>query len=315
MQHVRETILLGIIAVIPLVSACSQNKKQAANQGNGPGWSASFDSLGQQFQHIRRTYMQDSTRMSPQARMTFHNMQSLWGQMSAMRAGMMQRGGKKNGGRGMMGNGGMMNGRGMMGRKGMGQGMMGRGSMMRFNEMNQQMFSYCQGLQQMMQQSGNSNMAQMYGQMAGRMKSFISQLPEDTTSTPPAPEGSAAVPDGSVLFASNCSSCHGANGAGMSGVFPPLNGSTVVTGDTETLTKILLDGLQGPVTVAGGHYNGMMPAFGNTLSDAQIAAVLTYVRSLPKNNKGSVTPGEVQKVRKETASRRQSWTPDELGLK
>lgn len=313
MPHVRKTILLFVIAVIPLVSACSQNKQQAANQGNGPGWSASFDSLGQQFQHIRQVYMQDSTRMSPQARMMFHNMQSLWGQMSTMRAGMMQNGGKK--GRGMMGNQGMMNGQGMMGGKGMGQGMMGRGSMMRFNEMNQQMLSYCQGMQQMMQQSGNSNMAQMYGQMAGRMKSFMSQLPEDTTSAPTNPEESAAVPDGSVIFASNCTSCHGTNGQGMSGVFPPLNGSSVVTGDKATLAKIVLHGLQGPVTVAGSQYNGMMPAFGNTLNDAQIAAVLTYIRSLPKNDKGNVAPDEVKDVRKKISSHRQAFTPDELGLK
>jgi len=308
MPHIRKTILLAVIAVIPLVSACSQNKQQASSQ-KGPGWSASFDSLGQQFQHIRQVYMQDSTHMSPQARMMFHNMQSLWGQMSAMRAGMMQNGGKN--GRGMMGNQGMMNGRGMMG----GKGMMGRGSMMRFSEMNQQMMSYSQGMQQMMQQSGNSNMAQMYGQMAGRMKSFMSQLPLDTTSAPATPEGSVAVPDGSVIFASNCSSCHGTNGQGMSGVFPPLNGSSVVTGDTETLTKILLHGLQGPVTVAGSQYNGMMPAFGNTLNDTQIAAVLTYIRSLPKNDKGNVTPEEVKDVRKEISSHRQAFTPDELGLK
>ncbi len=314
MPNLREMILLAVIAVAPLVSACSQNKKQATNQGNGPGWSASFDSLGQQFQHIRQTYMQDSTRMSPQARMVFHNMQSLWGQMGTMRAGMMQNGGNKKG-RGMMGNQGMMNNAGMMGGNRMGNGMMGSGSMMRFNEMNQQMLSYCQGLQQMMSQSGNTNMAGMYGQMAGRMKAFISQLPEDTTTAPASPEGSTPVEDGSVIFASNCSPCHGSNGKGMRGVFPPLNGSPIVTGDKNTIIKILLNGLQGQVTVARSKYNGIMPSFGKTLSDAQIAAVLTYVRSLPDNKAGNVTTDEVQNVRKETNSRRQAWTPGELGLK
>jgi cbb3-type cytochrome c oxidase subunit III len=180
--------------------------------------------------------------------------------------------------------------------------------------MNQQMFSYCQGMHQMMQKN-NSGMASLYGQMTKRMQSLLSELPEDTTSAQVSPEGSVAVPDGSVIFASNCASCHGADGAGISGVFPPLDGSAVVTGDKETLAKILLDGLQGAVSVAGGHYNGMMPAFGNTLSDAQIAAVLTYVRSMPDNKAGNITTGEVQNIRKETNSRRQPWTPGELGLK
>lgn len=310
MPHVRKMILLTAIAVIPLVSACSQNKQKATNQGSRPGWSASFDSLGQQFQHIRQVYTQDSTRMSAQARMMFHNMQSLWGQMSAMRAGMMQNGGNRKG-RGMMGNQGMMNGRGMMG----GNGMMGRGSMMQFNEMNQQMLSYCQGMQQMMQQSGNTNMAGMYGRMAGRMQAFISRLPKDTTSAPASPVESEAVPDGSVVFASNCTGCHGANGEGVGGVFPPVNGSSVVKGDKETLIKILLDGLHGPVLVSGKQYNSIMPAFGNLLSDTQVAAVLTYLRALPDNKTGNVTASEVQNVRKATASQHQAWTPEELGLK
>ncbi|HKI47573.1 MAG TPA: cytochrome c [Balneolales bacterium] len=305
-------ILLAIIAVIPLVSACSQNKQQAS-KGSRPAWSANFDSIGISLQQIHRDYMQDSTRMSPQARMIYHNMRSLWAQMSNVRTQMMQNGGM-NKGRGMMGNGGMMNGRGMMRGNGTGQGMMGRGSMMRFNEMNQQMLSYCQGMRQMMQKN-NPGMASMYGHMANRMQSLLTELPKDTTAAPASSEGSVAVPDGSVIFASNCASCHGADGAGVSGVFPPLNGSSVVTGDKETLTKILLDGLQGTVAVAGGHYNGMMPAFGNTFSDAQIAAVLTYVRSLPDNKAGNISTGDVQNVRKETKSRRQAWTPGELGLK
>ncbi len=311
MAHVRKMIVLVVSAVIPLVSACSQNKPQVSNQDKNLAWSTSFDSLGSQFQQIRQAYMQDSTRMSPQARMMYHNIQSLWSQMSGMRSGMMQNGGKRKG-RGMMGNQGMMNGRGMMG----GNGMMGQGSMMRFNEMNQQMYSYCQGMQQIMHQAGNTNMAGIYGQMANKMKSFISELPEDTTSSAPVTtEGSAAVPDGSVIFASNCTGCHGTNGQGMSGVFPPLNGSSVAAGDKGTLTRIILNGLQGQVTVAGSHYNGMMPAFGSTLSDAQIAAVLSYVRLLPDNKAGSVTATEVHNVRKETSSQHQAWTPDELGLK
>lgn len=307
MPYLKKMILLSAIAITPLVSACSQNKQQV-NKERRPVWSANFDAVGIQLQQIHREYMQDSTQFSQKERLMYHNMRSLWAQMSTVRSEIMQKGAKKNG-RGMMGNGGMMRGQG----KGMGAGMMGRGSMMRFNEMNQQMLSYCQGMRQMMQKN-NHGLASMYGHMMNRMHSLLSELPKDTTSAPVSPQGSVAVPDGSVIFASNCASCHGADGTGINGVFPPLNGSSIVTGDTETLTKILLDGLQGSVKVSGTQYNGLMPAFGNTLSDAQIAAVLTYVRSLPDNKTGNITASEVQNIRKETTSRHQAWTPGELGL-
>lgn len=299
--------------MLPLVSACSQNKKSQTQQGSQPAWTANFDSLGQQFKTIQRKYMQDSTKWSPQARQMYGYMQSLWSQMGTLKSGMMGRNGMRRGN-------GMMNGGGMMGGNRMGRGMMDRGmmngqAMMRFHNMNQQMMSYAQGMQQMMQQSGNSHMAAMYGQMASGMQRMMSQLPIDTTATPAAPPKSGPIADGVSLFAANCSSCHGSNGSGMSGVFPPLNGSSIVQGDKSTLAKILLHGLQGPVTVRGNRYNGMMPSFGGTLSDAQIAAILTYVRSMSENKTTGISTDDVNKVRKETASHQQAWSPDELGLK
>ncbi len=313
MKNIKNILLVIIVGMLPLVSACSQNKKNNAVQPNQPGWVTKFDSLEQQYTQIHQAYMQDSTQWSPQARQMFDQMQSMWAQMGTMKSQMMGQNGTRRGN-------GMMNGGGMMGGNQMGKGMMGRGmmngqAMMRFHNKNQQMMSYSQGMQQMMQQSGNSHMASMYGQMASGMRQMMSQLPVDTTATASVPETSGSLPNGSLLFAANCGSCHGSKGSGMSGVFPPLNGSSIAQGDKSTLTKIILHGLQGPVTVSGRKYNGIMPSFVGTLNDAQIAAILTYVRSMPKNNTGSVSAGEVTKIRKETASHTHMWSPDELGLK
>ncbi|HUZ60400.1 MAG TPA: cytochrome c [Hanamia sp.] len=248
--------------------------------------------------------------MSPESRMIFHNMESLWAQMSNMRAGRMRNTGKENGH-------GMMGSRGMMGSKGMGEnGMMGEGmSMMQFHNMNQQMMSYSQGMHQMMQQSGNTRMAAMYGQMIARMQQMTSELPANRDLVTSAPESPGSAYSVASLYVSNCSSCHGANGSGIKGAFPPLNGSSIVQGDKETLTKILLHGLQGQVTVKGDQYNGTMPSFGSILSDGQISDILTYVRSLPNNKSGSVSTEQVSSVRKESSSHQQLWTPDELELK
>ncbi len=60
--------------------------------------------------------------------------------------------------------------------------------------------------------------------------------------------------------------------AWLPGVFPPLVGSEWVTGPPETLVRIILNGLQGPIEVAGQTYNGAMPAWAQQLSGQEIAA-------------------------------------------
>lgn len=88
----------------------------------------------------------------------------------------------------------------------------------------------------------------------------------------------AASVDGSVVYAGNCSACHQANGLGLSGVFPPLVASDWVLEDQARLVQILLHGINGELVVNGVTYNGVMPAFPQ-LSDPELAAVLTYIRS------------------------------------
>ncbi|HKJ46688.1 MAG TPA: cytochrome c [Balneolales bacterium] len=309
MAQIRNVILFIIVALL-MISACGRQKKQPAVQQQQPKWTSSFDSLRQQYRSIHMAYTQDSTRMSPQAQQMYGHMRTLWSNMQGMKTGMMQ----------MMGNGRMMNGRGMMGGDRTGRGMMGMGSrpgqsMMRFREMNQQMLSYCQGMQQIMTQENDTQMAAMYGQMINRARRMMSQLPPDTSYVSGAPDKTAAVTDGADIFTANCSSCHGMIGEGINGVFPPLNGSSIAKGDKETLVKIVLKGLQGPVTVRGETYNNIMPAFGSTLSDAQMAAVLTYLRSLSQNNAGEISSDEVSDIRNKIKTRNQPWNASELGIK
>ncbi len=303
----RSAIVL--LPLIFLLWACNnQPGNHSKNQTNEPEWVANFDSVGLQFQDIRAAYRRDSSGLSPQSRMIFQNMETLWAQISRMQGGRMQQTAKENSD-GMMGNGGMM------GRRGMGtNGMMEGRSMMQFHNMNQQMMSYVQGMHQMMQQSGNSSVASMYGQMANRLQQMISKFQLVKGAAPSSSGTSGAALNGASLFVANCSSCHGAYGAGITVAFPPLNGSSVVQGDKETLIKILLDGLQGQVTVKGDQYNGMMPSFGEVLSDEEISATLIYIRSMPGNTSGGISTGEVNKVRNETSAHQQAWTANELGL-
>lgn len=132
--------------------------------------------------------------------------------------------------------------------------------------------------------------------------------------------GAAAAPDPMVLgkkvFTQNCAVCHQANGEGVAGQFPPLVASEWVLsnewhGDNH-LVKVVLNGLQGVVTVKGSQYNNVMAPWGKVLKDDQIAAVLTYVRNEWGNKADPITPEFVAKVREQAKDRSEPWTQKEL---
>jgi hypothetical protein len=102
----------------------------------------------------------------------------------------------------------------------------------------------------------------------------------------------------------------------VAGQFPPLVDSEWVLGQDwhgdNHLVKIVLNGLQGVVTVKGQPYNNAMAPWGAVLKDDQIAAVLTYIRN-EWGNKGPAIPVEfVSKVREQTKGRVDPWTQKEL---
>lgn len=102
---------------------------------------------------------------------------------------------------------------------------------------------------------------------------------------------------GASVFAANCQSCHGADGAGVAGTFPPLAGDSVVNGtDADVHVRIVLHGLSGK-TIGGTHYAAQMPAFASQLSDAEIAAVVDHERTSWGNHGPTVTPEEVKRDR------------------
>lgn len=96
----------------------------------------------------------------------------------------------------------------------------------------------------------------------------------------------AQAADGRQLFLDNCSACHQVTGKGIPGAFPALAGSKVALGPAPAAAGIVLNG------------KGGMPAFRDDLSDADIAAVLTYVRSAWGNKAPGLTVAVVSPVRR-----------------
>ncbi|HPF73327.1 MAG: copper-containing nitrite reductase [Lysobacteraceae bacterium] len=104
---------------------------------------------------------------------------------------------------------------------------------------------------------------------------------------------------GSVLFNGTCSVCHQSNGEGLPGVFPPLAKSDYLKAHRDQLIGIVLNGLNGPVTVNGKDYNSVMPPMSQHTDD-EIANILTYVLNSWGNDGGQVTKDDVAKVREAT---------------
>ncbi|HJV84268.1 MAG TPA: c-type cytochrome [Noviherbaspirillum sp.] len=123
--------------------------------------------------------------------------------------------------------------------------------------------------------------------------------------------GGAGAVDGAQIFGAQCAACHQASGSGVPGVFPPLAGSEWVNGKDSLAANILLHGISGKLTVKGQAYQGAMPAFGDKLSDAQIAAVLSHVRTQFGNSAGKVDEAAVKAARESTKGRTTPWTGDD----
>ena len=130
-----------------------------------------------------------------------------------------------------------------------------------------------------------------------------------------APEPTTALDDGEAIYMTRCMSCHQTDGAGIAGVFPPLNETEWVVGDKGRLIRIVLDGMMGETEVQGVVYSGAMPPWKTFLSDEEVAAVLTYIRNAWDNEASAVTPQEVGLVRKATKDRTSAWSAEELKKK
>jgi mono/diheme cytochrome c family protein len=113
------------------------------------------------------------------------------------------------------------------------------------------------------------------------------------------PGVSGASAQGATVFSNNCASCHGTNGQGTPGAFPPLAGNpAVMAKDPKEIIHIVLDGKSGPLTVNGKTYNSVMPPWKSQLKPDEIAAVISYIRSSWGNNASAVTTAQVQAAAK-----------------
>jgi mono/diheme cytochrome c family protein len=125
------------------------------------------------------------------------------------------------------------------------------------------------------------------------------------------PAGAGGAADGAQVYSANCVACHQASGAGLPGVFPPLAGSEWVASADKVPVNILLHGITGKLTVKETAYSGQMPAFKDKLSDAEIAAVLSHVRTSFGNSGARIGADIVKAERDAGKDRKDPWNGDD----
>lgn len=127
-----------------------------------------------------------------------------------------------------------------------------------------------------------------YDKWAADQKKLLASAADDPTKEFDQDE---LVSRGEKVYAANCVACHQANGQGLPGTFPALDGNDYVTGPMKE--QIL--------TVLNGHPGTAMAAFRDVLNDVEIAATITYTRNAWGNEgKGEdpvVQPSDVTALR------------------
>jgi mono/diheme cytochrome c family protein len=128
---------------------------------------------------------------------------------------------------------------------------------------------------------------------------------------PLTPAEQARFEAGRAVYAKTCAQCHKPTGLGQEGLAPPLLDSEWALGPESRVVRIVLHGLQGPITVGDRTYSYEMPGLG-VLTDDEIAAVLTYVRREWDHDADPVTPETVARIRQQVGPRATPWTERDL---
>ena len=108
----------------------------------------------------------------------------------------------------------------------------------------------------------------------------------------------AAMARGKVVYEQVCGVCHGVDGLGKPNQAPPLAGSEWVNAKGfNRLAHIPLAGVNGALQVEGKDWNMSMAAMGAALNDADLAGVLSYIRSSWGNKAGAVSADDIHAIR------------------
>ncbi|HEY0198828.1 MAG TPA: cytochrome c [Rhodanobacter sp.] len=133
----------------------------------------------------------------------------------------------------------------------------------------------------------------------GAIASYLHSLPARAAplESPPPFNADAMVQQGEKVYTQHCADCHGKDGNGVAGIYPPLKGNSSVTepSGVNAVRAVLLGGFAPLTATHTRPYS--MPPFAQQLSDSDVSAVVSYIRHGWTNSASAVKPEEVGKYR------------------
>ena len=133
--------------------------------------------------------------------------------------------------------------------------------------------------------------------MAVYLKSIATDSPEPPVSRLPRSESSLLVSLGKSVYDHQCASCHGANGEGRPPHYPPLAGNQSIQMESAVnAIRMVLNGGYPPGTQGNPMPYGM-PPFSVSLSDDEVAAVVSYIRTSWGNRGTTVSAADANDLR------------------
>jgi mono/diheme cytochrome c family protein len=134
------------------------------------------------------------------------------------------------------------------------------------------------------------------------MAVYLKALPQRDSEPPPTSQARlvnpAVMETGRKVYATQCAMCHGDEGKGNAPAYPPLAGNQSITmASPVNSIRMVLNGGYAPGTRKNLRPHGM-PPFGHILKDAEVAAVVTYIRVAWENSGTPVAPAQANELRK-----------------
>ncbi|MFQ3456285.1 cytochrome c [Bradyrhizobium sp. UFLA01-814] len=124
--------------------------------------------------------------------------------------------------------------------------------------------------------------------------------PEKASTSLPSAESSLLLSFGKSIYDRDCASCHGATGQGMPPDYPPLAGNqSIQMVSAVNPIRMVLNGGYPPGTSGNPMPHGM-PPFAQKLSDDEVAAVVTYIRTAWGNRGEPVSARQANELRAAT---------------
>ena len=294
MNSVISFRFAGIVTVLSLIGACSSGEQTYLSEWEQTELQDTYQSTYERYEKLQSRYNSNSQSLSDDLQLLYDALWPMHEQMNSAYQQLLTRNQEQY----------RDNERRMMSGE-MGMHMQSH----RMGEWYQQLQEIHRRLAQIHDNQGQAAWAEINNQLAEQYQQMYEMLPglERPTEVPFNDQGNPDILNGQQLYATNCASCHGMQGNGIEGVYPPVVNTDWVTGTPSIPLRVLLHGLEGQINVGGITYKANMPSFSARLSIAEMTAIVNFLRVRSDSSLTPVTQDQAIRIGRNYRNRVTPW--------